>query len=206
MTQTLLINCYLKTAEIAGLQKVLEKHSQVNVVPYTEIKIGYHIPQDVDAVVVSGSEARIVKPQDKTMFEGVMELIRNCEVPLLGICFGHQLLCSGFGAKTGTLAEPVIDRFEQVRLIQTCGLFDGFIEQQPITLSQYHNDYVQKEGLKETGFMLLADSVSCEVEAVKHKTLPFYGTQFHPERVTIKKETHPEGHRVIENFYRAIKH
>jgi GMP synthase (glutamine-hydrolysing) len=205
MTQTLLINCYLKAAEIVGLQRVLEKHSQVTVVPYTEIGVGYHIPQNVDAVVVSGSEARIVKPQDRALFEGVLELIRKCKVSLLGVCFGHQLLCSAFGAKTGTLSHPVIDRFEQVLMIEVCEFFDGFTDDQVVTLAQYHNDYVQKDGLEEAGFLLLADSASCEVEAVKHKTKPFYGCQFHPERVTIKKETHPEGHRVIENFYRTVK-
>jgi GMP synthase-like glutamine amidotransferase len=95
----------------------------------------------------------------------------------------------------------VIDRFEQVRLIQTSELFRGFQEGQAVPLSQYHNDYVQKEGLKEAGFMLLADSVSCEVEAVRHETEPFYGCQFHPEHVKIKNETHCEGYQIIENFY-----
>ncbi len=201
MTKTLLINCYIKTAEIKGLQKVLEKHGQVTVVPYSEIGNDYRISEDIDTMVVSGSEARIVKAEDKARYTGVLELIKACEVPVLGICFGHQLLCSAFGAKTGSLLQPVIDRFEQVRLIRTCGLFDGFNEGQAILLSQHHNDYVQKDGLEEAGFLLLADSGTCEVEAVKHKTNPFYGCQFHPERVTIKKETHLEGNQVIENFY-----
>ncbi len=202
MTKTLLVNCYIKAAEVAELEKVLEMHSQVSAVPYRAICSGYQIGE-FDAVVVSGSEARIVKPQDKAMYTGVLELIRACEVPLLGICFGHQLLCSAFGAKTGTLPQPVINRFEQVRLIQTCDLFASFPEGQTITLAQYHNDYVQKDGLKEAGFKLLADSASCEVEAVKHETKPFYGVQFHPERVTIKGETRPDGHVIIESFYKS---
>lgn len=206
MTQTLLINCYLKAVEISGLKKALEKHSQVTTAGYSEVKVGYQIPQEVDAVVVSGSEARIVKAEDKAKYTGVLELIKDCEVPLLGICFGHQLLCSAFDAKTATLTMPVIDRFEQVRVIQGGGLFEGFMEGQTVKLAQYHNDYVQKNGLEKAGFTLLADSASCEVEAVKHKTLPFYGAQFHPERIIIKKEAHPQGHRVIENFYRTVKH
>jgi GMP synthase-like glutamine amidotransferase len=203
MTKTLLVNCYIKAAEIAGLQRVLEKHSQVIIGPYGEIGNGYQTT-DFDAVVLSGSEARIVKAQNRALYRGVLELIKNCELPLMGICYGHQLLCSAFGAKTGTLPQSVINRFEQVRLIQTCELFTGFKESQTIVLAQYHNDYVQKDGLDEAGFELLADSSSCEVEAVKHKTKPFYGCQFHPERATIKGETHPEGHAIIESFYRNI--
>lgn len=42
-------------------------------------------------------------------------------------------------------------------------------------------------------------------EAVKHISKPFWGVQFHPERTTIKAESHPEGHRVIENFFGIIK-
>jgi anthranilate synthase component 2 len=122
-------------------------------------------------------------------------------LPILGICFGHQLLCSAFGAKTGTLCQPVINRFEQVHVFQTCELFSGFKEGQTVPLAEYHNDYVLKDSLENSGFKLLADSASCEVEAVKHKIKPFFGVQFHPERVKIKKENHLEGNQVIENFY-----
>jgi GMP synthase-like glutamine amidotransferase len=52
--------------------------------------------------------------------------------------------------------------------------------------------------------ILLADSSSCEVEAVKHKRNPFYGVQFHPERINIKDESHPEGNMIIENFFRNV--
>ena len=72
-------------------------------------------------------------------------------------------------------------------------------------LAENHYDYVLKESLGNAGFLLLADSTSCEVEAVKHKTKPFYGVQFHPERITIGNEKHLEGHIVIENFYKIVK-
>ena len=70
-----------------------------------------------------------------------------------------------------------------------------------ISLSENHFDYVLKEDLDSAGFVLLADSDSCEVEAVKHKTKPLYGVQFHPERINV---ANPEGHKVIENFYKCV--
>jgi GMP synthase-like glutamine amidotransferase len=204
MIKTLLVNCYLNSTKIAGLHAVLEKISQCTVVPYGRLDEEYQIAEDIDSVVLSGSEARIVKAADKSKYAHVIPLIKTCSVPLLGICFGHQLLCSAFGAKTDSLAKPVIDRFEQVYVINADYLFSGFNADQTVPLAEYHNDYVLKEGLETAGFTLLADSASCEVEAVKHVSKPFWGVQFHPERIAIKGETHPDGHRVIENFYRTI--
>jgi GMP synthase (glutamine-hydrolysing) len=138
------------------------------------------------------------------VFEGTINLVKTCDLPLLGICFGHQLLCWAFGAKVGSLAQPVFDRFERVRVVDADEIFAGFAEHQTIPLAESHYDYVLKESFDEAGMELLADSVSCEVEAVKHKSKPFYGVQFHPERINVKSESHSERHRVIENFYRNV--
>jgi GMP synthase-like glutamine amidotransferase len=201
MTKTLLINCYLDGTKINPLSDVLSKFTVCKVVPYTKIQPEYQIWEDISAVVVSGSEARITKPEDKSKFGNVMQLIQTCKVPLLGICFGHQLLCSAFGAKTATLSQPVIDRFEQVKVLQTGDILARFKQGQTVPLAEYHNDYVVKESLEGAGFNLLADSASCEVEAVKHKAKLFFGVQFHPERITIGGETHPEGYKIFDNFY-----
>jgi GMP synthase-like glutamine amidotransferase len=202
MTKTLLINCYQDQNKIKELQEALGKFTVCRVVPYTSIGLDYEMPaMDISAVVISGSEARINKPEDKAKYEGVAKFIQNCKVPLLGICFGHQLLCSTFGAKTGTLKQPVIDKFEQVKIIQTGDILARFRMGQTIPFAEYHNDYVLKDGLDVASFKLLADSASCEVEAVKHKDKLFFGVQFHPERITIGSEIHPEGHKIFDNFY-----
>jgi GMP synthase (glutamine-hydrolysing) len=125
-------------------------------------------------------------------------------LPILGICFGHQLLCWAFGAEVASLLQQVSSRFEDVKVIQSDEIFSCFKEGQTIALAENHCDYVLKDSLESAGFALLANSASCEVEAVKHKTKPFYGVQFHPERTTIENETHPEGHKVIEKFYTNI--
>jgi GMP synthase-like glutamine amidotransferase len=201
MTRTLLINCYLQSEKNNNLRDTLNKFTNCKVVSYEKIQSDYQIASDINAVVISGSEARIVNPQEKAKYEGVMQLIRNCHLPLFAICFGHQLLCSAFGAKTGTLTQPVIDKFEQVNVLQTGDIFARFKQGQALELAQWHNDYVLKESLDNAGFRMLADSASCPVEAVKHKIKNFFGVQFHPERITIGNQQHPEGHKIIENFY-----
>jgi len=200
MTRTLLINCY-QSEKINILRDLLNRFTNCRVVSYEKIQSDYQIASDINAVVVSGSESRIVNHLDKAKYEGVMQLIKNCNQPLLAICFGHQLLCSAFGAKTGTLPRPVIDQFEEVNVLQTGDIFALFKQGQALPLAQWHNDYVLKETLDVAGFKLLAESASCPVEAVKHKTKLLFGVQFHPERTTIRNETHPEGAKIIENFY-----
>jgi GMP synthase-like glutamine amidotransferase len=202
MTKTLLVNCYTDSNKIAELRDALGKFTVCRVVPYTSIGPDYQMPaSDISAVVISGSEARITKPEDLAKYKGVSELIKSCKVPLLGVCFGHQLLCATFGAKTGTLKQPVIDRFEQVKIIQTGDILARFRMGQTVPFAECHNDYVLKDSLDAAGFKLLADSATCEVEAVKHKDKLFFGVQFHPERITIGGETHDEGHRIFDNFY-----
>jgi GMP synthase (glutamine-hydrolysing) len=201
MVQTLLVNCYLDSNRINPLCDALNKFTVCKTVPYTRIQKDYQMGEDIAAVVISGSEALITKPEDKAKFEGVTALIQKCQVPLLGVCFGHQLLCDAFGAKTAALTQPVLDKFEKVKIIQTGDILSRFRRGQTVPLAEWHNDYVLKDSLDAAGFNLLADSASCEVEAVKHKSKLFFGVQFHPERITIGDETHPEGHMVLDNFF-----
>jgi len=203
MAKTLVINCSLKTKSEA-LVEAISKFSECAVVQFGDVQPDFHVDRDVDAVVISGSGARIVDPSHRAMFEGVVRLIKNCNLPTLGICFGHQLLCWTFGVRVGVLAQPVIGRFEKVKVVDVDGLFAGFAQQQTIPLAESHYDYVLRESLNQAGMVLLADSSSCEVEAVKHRSKPFYGVQFHPERISIESESHPEGHSVIKNFYSNV--
>jgi len=201
--KTLIVNCSLKTKSEA-LVEAISKFSQCTVVQFGDIYLGFRIDQDVDSVVISGSGARIVDPSHRAMFDEVVNLIKACNLPLLGICFGHQLLCWTFGARVGALAQGAFEGFENIRVLEPDELFEGFGKDALLLLAENHYDCVVKESLDEAGFGLLADSASCEVEVVKHMSKPFYGVQFHPERISIKGESHPEGHRVIENFYRNV--
>ncbi len=202
MIKTLLVNCSFTCKGSEDMFAVISRFGECAVANFRDISRDYQIVTDIDAVVLSGSAARIVQASDRAKFEGVEEIIRNCDLPLLGICFGHQLLCWAFGAEVGSLPEQVASRFEEVRIIRADQIFSGFKEGQTLPLAENHYDYVLKDSLDAAGFTLLADSVSCEVEAVKHKTKPFFGIQFHPERIVIQSETHHEGHCIIENFYK----
>ncbi|MGD0451611.1 MAG: gamma-glutamyl-gamma-aminobutyrate hydrolase family protein [Candidatus Bathyarchaeia archaeon] len=201
MSKTLIVNCSLKATQNEALLKAVGKFSECKVVPFGNIQSEFQVDKNVDAVVLSGSAARIVSSSDRELFQATINLIKTCYVPIFGICFGHQLLCWTFGAKVETLNQSVLDRFESVRIVEADDLFAGFTKSQTATLAESHYDYVLKESLKDAGFDLLADSESCEVEAVKHRRNPFYGVQFHPERINVQGESQLDGYRIIENFY-----
>ena len=205
MTKSLVVNCSLNTrAKNEELLRAIKKFSECTTVQFRDIHAGYEIDKDIDAIVISGSAARIVSPPHRDMFKGTVSLIRRLNLPIFSICYGHQLLCWSLGARVASLTEPVMDRFERVHIVKVDEIFAGFQKHQTIPLAQSHYDYVLRESLDEAGLVLLADSQSCEIEAVKHKHNPFYSVQFHPERIDIKGQTCPEGHKVIENFYRNV--
>jgi GMP synthase-like glutamine amidotransferase len=206
MLKSLVVNCSLdRRAKMAPLSRAIGKFSECVTVQFRNIDPTYEVEKDVNAVIISGSRARIVNQLHRDMFRHVADLMKRVDLPVLSICYGHQLLCWSFGCEVDTLAEPVIDRFEKVRVVEADEIFAAFGKTQtrPL-LAESHNDYVIRNSLEGAGLVLLADSDTCEVEAVRHRRKPFYGVQFHPERTRIKGKTSPDGHRVIESFYRNV--
>lgn len=201
---SLVIDCSIKTTpKNPELINAIRKFSKYNVIGFREVSSEFEIGKDIDAVVVSGSAARITGTSDRDKFKHVKDLIEHLDRPLFSICFGHQLLCWSLGAKAAPLSEK-IKRFEEVKIVNYDAIFEGFEKDQTIPLAEHHNDYVIKMSLQDAKLILLADSKSCEVEAIRHRQKPFYGVQFHPERTKINGETHLEGLEIIENFYKYV--
>jgi len=171
----------LKSSKIGTLLTAIKKFSECTIIHFGDFHPGYQVGKDIDAVILSGSEARIVTPSHRDMFEETVNLIKHIHLPIFSICYGHQLLCWSLGASVTSFAEPIKDRFEKVRIIEVDEIFIGFEKCQTIPLAQWHHDYILRESLDQVGLVLLADSNSCEVEAIRHKHKPFYGVQFHPE-------------------------
>ena len=204
MVRSLVVNCYLNPLKIETLLKAIKKFGDCTVIQFRDFEANYQVDKDIDAVIISGSKARIVNPSHRDMFKETVNLIKHLDLPIFSVCYGHQLLCWSLGATVASFAEPIKNMFEKVRIIEVDEIFAGFEKHQTIPLAQWHYDYVLKESLNQADLVLLADSPSCKVEATKHKHNPFYSVQFHPERVNIKGESHLEGYKVIENFYKNV--
>lgn len=122
------------------------------------------------------------------------EIIRKMDVPILGICLGHQMIANVYGGQT-TSAE--IESYAQIELKieKQVGIFEDVGDTLKVWAS--HKDEVI--ALPED-FEVLASSDKCAIEAMKHKNKDVYGIQFHPE-----VQHTPRGGEIFENFYRLCK-
>ncbi len=142
-------------------------------------------------VFLSGSEYLLSRPGTRERFREEIELVRECPFPILGICFGHQLIGRAFGVGMSDLGQ-MVHRFEPVNLLDHHPLFDGL----PTTITVAESHRQALDSVPE-GFLLLARSATSSIEAICHESLPVYGLQFHPERAD---EDHPHGQRIIQNL------
>ena len=122
------------------------------------------------------------------------EIIKEMNVPILGICLGHQMIANVFGGETRS-AE--IESYAQIdlKIEKQAGIFEDIGDTLKVWAS--HKDEVIK--LPED-FEVLASSDKCAIEAMKHKDKEIYGIQFHPE-----VQHTPRGGEIFENFYKLCR-
>lgn len=148
-----------------------------------------------DAYILSGGPGSV--HQDKyPSAERIVKKTYNkgWEKAILGICLGHQLIAHVLGGKIerGKSAEYGTSAIE----VDSEGVILAGMPKK-FTAWVSHFDEIKK---MPDGFVRLAHSDTCEIEAMQHKSLPIYGTQFHPE------VWHTEnGERILQNFADACR-
>jgi len=132
--------------------------------------------KDASAIIFSGGPGSAYKDEFGVCIE-IIDKIKSGEwnIPLLGICLGHQLIAHLFGGtvQKGKSAEYGIGR---IIIDREDVLFEGVPKEFNAWVS--HFDEVEKVP-KE--FEILAHSEECKVEGMKHKSKHIFGVQFHPE-------------------------
>ena len=139
-----------------------------------------------EAVILSPGPGR---PEDAGCFPELLELLPP-STPVLGVCLGHQAL----GMSVGGIVEraaPVHGKASLVHHTGT-GIFEGV--RNPFEAARYHSLIVRREGLPEA-LELTAWSDDHLVMGVRHRSLPRFGVQFHPESILT-----PEGPAIVRNF------
>ena len=117
------------------------------------------------------------------------------DLPILGVCLGHQVLCVEAGADLVHARVPVHGKASLVRH-DGRGLFDGVPS--PMTVGRYHSLVVPPDSLPHA-YEVSATTEAGEVMAVRHRRLPRYGVQFHPESILT-----PGGDALLHNFLHSF--
>lgn len=140
-------------------------------------------------IILSGGPASVYEPNAPRCDPHIFRL----GIPVLGICYGMQLACQVLGGKvTGAKAREFGRAHCQV--IEHAGLFEGLPDDIEVWMS--HGDQVT--GVSDD-FVSLAATKTCPIAAVKHRSLPIYCLQFHPE------VTHtPQGTQLLANFLKHV--
>lgn len=115
------------------------------------------------------------------------------QVPVLGVCLGHQSLVEVFGGKVVRAARLMHGKTSQVHH-DGRGILTGLPE--PFEAGRYHSLIAQPESLPDV-LEVSARTDDGEIMAVRHRTLAVEGVQFHPESVLT-----PQGPLLMENFLR----
>lgn len=113
------------------------------------------------------------------------------ELPILGVCLGHQALAQAFGARIVHALRPI--HGEEARVFHDGrGIFRGLSS--PLVAGRYHSLVAAEQGFPET-LEVSAWTAEGEIMGLRHRTLPLEGVQFHPESVLT-----PRGERLVANF------
>jgi anthranilate synthase/aminodeoxychorismate synthase-like glutamine amidotransferase len=118
-------------------------------------------------------------------------------LPLLGVCLGHQCLVQHFGGDI-VRAPRLMHGKTSNATHDGKRLFDGI--SQPMEVGRYHSLCAEHRTLPAV-LEVTAETEKGEIMAVRHKTLPLEGVQFHPESVLT-----PEGPALMANFLRLKAH
>ena len=138
--------------------------------PHTSKRVKYDFgkvvdkPIDADFVVITGSRRNV--SQWEPWMDDVATLIKEVEVPLIGICFGHQIIAASLGGQ-------VIRADNQSQFVTSVNYDDGSKVDALFT----HQDHVIDAGEME----VIASSEHCTIAACKHPTRNIRTVQYHPE-------------------------
>ncbi len=113
------------------------------------------------------------------------------DIPVLGVCLGHQSLVQLFGGEI-VRAERLMHGKTSNATHDGKTIFEGL--SQPLEVGRYHSLCAEQESLPED-FEVTAKTERGEIMGVRHRKLPLEGVQFHPESVLT-----PEGNRLMANF------
>jgi GMP synthase (glutamine-hydrolysing) len=127
---------------------------------------------DCTGIILSGAPLLLTQ-MDLEPVKKRFSFLKEVNVPVLGICFGHQLIGLVFGAEA--FLGKAVRQLINVEILHPSPIFNGLPES-----AEFCQDHTEGISLPE-GFLHLAKSAEYLVEAIKHPEKSIWGVQFHPE-------------------------
>jgi len=183
MNKLLVVDC--GSSKVPAIEKILAAETCV----YDTVKL-LHLENinGYTGIIISGAPILLTEVEHTPYLQKAKILFSNPKMPVLGICFGHQLMGIHHGAHITCCPE---DRdFQKIIFPVAHPLIKG-----TPGIVLFHEDHCECIGLP-AGFERQASSVTCTNEAMQHAVNPWWGVQFHPET------SGQQGHDFIANFIR----
>jgi anthranilate synthase/aminodeoxychorismate synthase-like glutamine amidotransferase len=148
-----------------------------------------------EEVMAKKPEAIVLSPGPCTPNEAgiCLDVIATAagQVPILGVCLGHQAIGQAFG---GSVVRAPVPMHGKVSAIQhrSSDVFEGLPS--PFNATRYHSLIVDRDSLPET-LVPTAFTEDGIIMGLRHRILPIFGVQFHPESIASE-----HGHAILANF------
>ena len=165
--------------------------AQVEVVRSDKISIDEIRAKDYRGVIISPGPGI---PQDAGISEEVIRQLGG-EIPILGICLGHQAIGEVFGGRVVRAGEIVHGKASPICHCGT-GLYQGIPEH--TQAARYHSLIIERESLPDV-LEVTSQLDNGTIMGVRHKTFPIEGIQFHPESILT-----PDGRAMMKNYLKDI--
>jgi GMP synthase (glutamine-hydrolysing) len=153
--------------------------------------------EDVSGVFFPGGspDLNVCDPDIASKVPLDVACLANCTMPIMGICFGFELLVQLAGGEIGDLPTPLPEQCVSIRILRQEGIFTGLPG--TVCMRQYNTQGAVRV---PSSFVVTACSERSPFEAVQHRWRPIYATQFHPEAQDPEGNFEPWGRRIVENF------
>ena len=151
---------------------------------------------EFDGFILSGSNLSLSVKENIEKYKDEIDIVRNSEKPILGICFGHQLIGVAFGFNIVKMKNIHSEWGDEVKLkikpFELCNKNEIIVEEN-------HHEEIEYTPEFEKVFDILGGDENCKIEIIRHKTRKIFGVQFHPE-TNPKSAIKEDGEEIIRKF------
>jgi|TARA_B100000287_G_scaffold191943_1_gene181094 GMP synthase (glutamine-hydrolysing) len=158
------------------------------IIPFQKVKKEKFLKNNIKGIIYSGGPSSVENKTAPT----VPNFLYDLKIPILGVCYGLQLICKDFNGKVNFSKYREFGR-TKIKILKNSPLFKGSYQlKKNYNVWMSHSDKVIK---MPKGFETLASSQSCKDAVIQNLKKKIFGVQFHPEVVHTEKGTN-----LLQNF------